>query len=140
MKKNTSLAEIGERIRKKRKEMNIRQKEMAEALGIVPAYLSEIENGKGNPGPDLFVKLASIFNIDLHYLFLGDENPPTGTVMSTVTPTIDLHDGIDTVEQLVWLVEQSSFIRTSVLSLVSEFIIDNVDRIKPILEKKKMSK
>ena len=139
MKKNTSLAEIGERIRKIRKEMHIRQKEMAEALGIVPAYLSEIENGRGNPGPDLFVKLASIYNIDLHYLFLGEETSPSKTVKSTTPPTIDLHDGIGTLEQLVWLMEQSSFIRTSVLSLVSKFIFENIETIKFVLEKKKLS-
>ena len=136
MKKNTSVANIGNRIRQKRKELHIRQKEMAEALGIAPAYLSEIENGKGNPGPDIFIKLSTIYGIDLNYLFLGTEGKPDGNANSTGSIEIDLNDGIGTVEQLVWLTEQSLYIRNSVLAAVSRFILDNSEVIQSILNNK----
>ncbi len=59
MRKHASAAEIGERIKDIRKKLRLPQKEMAATLQIAPSYLCEIEKGNGNPGPELFVRLAS---------------------------------------------------------------------------------
>jgi len=66
-----SAVEIGQRIREVRRKLKIQQKDMAAALKIVPSYLWEIEKGNGNPGPELFVRLASEYNVNLNYLFMG---------------------------------------------------------------------
>jgi transcriptional regulator with XRE-family HTH domain len=137
MKKNTSLIAIGERIRQKRMAMKIRQKEMAEKLGITGAYLSEIENGKGNPGTDFFVKLATLYNIDLHYLLLGDEKMPERTMITPDIADVDFSDGLESMDQLVWLAEASTYVKNFALSMMSKFVIENAETIRLILEKKK---
>ena len=137
MKKNTYLAEIGERLKKKRKELNIRQRDMAETLGIAPTYLSELENGKGNPGPDIFVKLASIYKIDLHYLFLGKENIPVKMEKNPAITNVNISEELDSVDKLVWLMEQSPYIRNSILALAAKFIFEDSKFIQSILDKKK---
>jgi transcriptional regulator with XRE-family HTH domain len=140
MKKNTNLADIGERLKKQRKEMNIRQKEMAEALGIAPTYLSEIENGKGNPGPDIFVKLASIYGINLHYLFMGDEDTPVKKERRPDVSSIDLSAELDSIDKLVLLMENSAYIRNSVMAWAAKFILENKEFIETVLDKKPIKK
>jgi len=44
---------------------------MAITLKIAPSYLCEIEKDNGNPGPELFVRLASEYNVNMNYLFIG---------------------------------------------------------------------
>ena len=140
MKKNTYLAEIGERLQKKRKELDIRQKEMAEALGIAPTYLSEIENGKGNPGPDIFVKLSSIYGINLQYLFVGDEDTPVKKVRKSDVSSIDLSKELDSMDKLIFLMENSAFIRNSVMAWAAKFIMENKEFLETVLDKKLIKK
>jgi transcriptional regulator with XRE-family HTH domain len=70
-KHETSATDIGQRLKAVRKRLHVQQQEMAAALKVASSYLSEIENGKGNPGPEFFVRLATQFNINLNYLFMG---------------------------------------------------------------------
>lgn len=140
MRHNTGLGAIGGRIREKRKELRVSQREMAEALGIAHTYLSEIENGKGNPGPDLFVKLGSIYGMDLQYIFLGGEDKPIKAEKSPGIARVDVSDQIDSVDKLVWFMEQSAFIRNSILALGAKFILENKEFVKSLLDEKENKK
>jgi len=44
---------------------------MAITLQIASSYLCEIEKGNGNPDPELFVRLASEYTVNMNYLFNG---------------------------------------------------------------------
>ena len=71
MRRQVNFLEMGQRLKLVRKSLNLQQKEMAVELGIPASYLSEIESGKGNPGPEFFNKLACEYNISMDYLVLG---------------------------------------------------------------------
>lgn len=58
------MTPFGLAIRKMRKERGLTQKAMAKALGVSPAYLSALENGKkGRPGFDFLQRAAGYLNI-----------------------------------------------------------------------------
>ncbi len=63
------------RIRKLRKEMNMKQLELCEKLGIVQATLSGWENEKYEPDLKSIKRMAEIFNVSIDYL-LGESNRP----------------------------------------------------------------
>ena len=58
------MTPFGERIRQLRNKRNISQKEMANALGVSPAYLSALEHGKRSaPSFDFVQRIIIYFNI-----------------------------------------------------------------------------
>ncbi|MFT3988800.1 helix-turn-helix domain-containing protein [Aestuariivirga sp.] len=58
------MTPFGERMRKLREERHVSLKDMAEALGVSPAYLSALEHGKrGRPGWHLIQRILAYFNI-----------------------------------------------------------------------------
>ena len=63
------LENIGLNIRKIRKQKNLRQIELAVAVGIDRSYLSEIENGRANPSISILYAIADAFEIDIVTLF-----------------------------------------------------------------------
>jgi transcriptional regulator with XRE-family HTH domain len=55
---------FGAAVRKIRKQRGLTQKAMAQALGVSPAYLSALENGRrGRPGFDFLQRVAGYLNI-----------------------------------------------------------------------------
>lgn len=66
-----NYAEIGKRIKLKRKEMNLTQEKLSEIIDVSPSYISEIERGSS------ICSLATITNIcielqtSLDYLVFG---------------------------------------------------------------------
>jgi transcriptional regulator with XRE-family HTH domain len=58
------LTPYGVTIRQIRRQRGLTQKAMAEALGVSPAYLSALENGKrGRPGFDFLQRVAGYLHI-----------------------------------------------------------------------------
>lgn len=55
---------LGKRIRELRKSRAITQEQLAEMLGIGPANISYIENGKFAPSIENFEKLVDIFDVE----------------------------------------------------------------------------
>jgi putative transcriptional regulator len=62
---------IGKRIRKLRKEIGLKQEELAESLNITPQHLCYIENGKRRPSLPLARKLSKVLNITLGDLLVS---------------------------------------------------------------------
>lgn len=57
----TPFAEV---VRELRRQRGVSQKEMADAIGVSPAYLSALEHGRrGTPSFDLLQRVAGYFNI-----------------------------------------------------------------------------
>jgi transcriptional regulator with XRE-family HTH domain len=61
--------EIGTNIKTIRTAKKIRQKELADRLGITQNYLSMVENNVKKPSLALMEKLSNILNAPLHLLF-----------------------------------------------------------------------
>ncbi|MFC5386621.1 helix-turn-helix domain-containing protein [Aquamicrobium segne] len=58
------MTPLGEKIRQLRRERGVSQKDMAEAIGVSPAYLSALEHGRrGVPNWSLIQKIIGYFNI-----------------------------------------------------------------------------
>lgn len=52
----------------KRKQKNLTQRQLAQKLGIAPAYLSQIEVGVRTPALHLSVRIARFFGVDVDEL------------------------------------------------------------------------
>lgn len=64
---------IGEKIKEKRKELNLTQEYLAKELNISRQAVSKWEKGLSDPSMDNLVKLSEIFGVDMAY-FKKDEN------------------------------------------------------------------
>ena len=62
---------LGERIAKRRKQVNIKQNVLAEKLDISNNYLSSIERGKEKPSLEILIKICNALNITPDYLIMG---------------------------------------------------------------------
>lgn len=63
--------EIGSRIKLRRKTMGIRQKDLAESVGITASYLSNIERGVSAASLDLIIILSVKLNVTPDFFILG---------------------------------------------------------------------
>jgi y4mF family transcriptional regulator len=60
-----NLLEIGQKIKQRRKELQITQKDLSEIVGISLRSLIAIENGKGNPAFTQISKILSAVGLIL---------------------------------------------------------------------------
>lgn len=58
------LTKFGKLVRKYRIDVHMKLGEMASLVGVSPAFLSSVENGKKNPSADLVNKIAGVLNLN----------------------------------------------------------------------------
>lgn len=63
--------DMGNRIQLRRKELKIKQSDLAELLGISNNHMSSIENGRQKPSLDIFIKICEELEVTPDYLLLG---------------------------------------------------------------------
>ncbi len=63
--------EMGTRIKVRRRELKIKQAELAEKLEISNNHMSSIENGRQKPSLDTFIGICKCLNVTPDYLLLG---------------------------------------------------------------------
>lgn len=63
--------EMGHRIKVRRKELKIKQAELAETLEISNNHMSSIENGRQKPSLDTFIGICKHLKVTPDYLLLG---------------------------------------------------------------------
>ena len=68
------MQSIGTTIRRLRKERNITQEELSEAIGVTPQAVSKWENEAGLPDISQLVPLANFFCVSMDILFSRNEN------------------------------------------------------------------
>lgn len=66
--------ELGDRIRKLRKELGMSQAELAKKIGMHPRQLPRYEIGTGKPSIDTLKKLARYLEVSSDYLLFGEDN------------------------------------------------------------------
>lgn len=62
---NIDKVYVGKVIQQKRKDLGLKQSELAEMVGISEKHLSKIETGKNYPALDNFFKIAEILKLSL---------------------------------------------------------------------------
>lgn len=72
------MTKIGNVLKHLRIAARIKQKKMADQLGISPTYLSMIENGQREPSVEILEKYAASLNVPMAFLVLQSENNPPG--------------------------------------------------------------
>ena len=65
---------FGENIKFYRKQKGLSQQQFSEQCKIVPNYVSEIENGKKFPSPELIEKIASVLTVSPYVLFMDSKD------------------------------------------------------------------
>lgn len=65
-------SDMGNRIKTRRKELNIKQAELAKILKISNTHMSSIESGKQKPSLDIFIQICNQLNVTPDYLLLGN--------------------------------------------------------------------
>ena len=65
------LKSFGKRVYRRRKELGIRQKELAAKINISNNHLSNIENGKAAPSFSIFLDICFALNVNPSYLIDG---------------------------------------------------------------------
>jgi len=112
---------IGSRIKARRKELNISQRQLAEMAGTSQTIISKLETD-GNDSSRYLVKIANALQCEPYWLESGEANPPPPTVLKR-----DL--GIDTrlaalESELRVIREMSSRILLEVIAMRSELKAD----------------
>ena len=89
---------MGERIKEKRKALNLTQEELADRLGVTYQAVSKWENDASMPDTALFPTLAAALCTSLDYLFLGraeetaEKRVQWGNLAGTITK--DIHGDV----------------------------------------------
>lgn len=68
---NQHYVQMGNRIKIRRRELKIKQSELAEMIDISNNHISSIETGKQKPSMDIFIKLCDALKVTPDYLLLG---------------------------------------------------------------------
>ena len=71
---------FGERVRKRRHNLEITQQELAKALGLTAQHISAIEQNKRAPSLNMLANLAEQLGVSTDYLVSGKEGVIAGIV------------------------------------------------------------
>lgn len=74
------ISGLGERLQNLRKERRLSQKEVADALGISAAVVSNYESGERTPSLENLLSLADFYRCSTDYLLGKDKQIPTATI------------------------------------------------------------
>lgn len=74
MSKNNLLFDLGNRIYERRKELNMTQKELAEAVDLSIQSISSIELGKKAVRPENLVNICRALDVSADYLLFGERS------------------------------------------------------------------
>lgn len=65
------IVEMGRRIAQRRKAFQLKQKDLAEKIGVSNNHLSDIELGKSSPSLNVFVRICTELDVTPDYLLEG---------------------------------------------------------------------
>ena len=74
------LKQVGARIKEARQKKGLSQMSLAEKIEISLPYMSEIENGKRNPGLETFARLTEALEVSADQLLMTD-NPKVSAML-----------------------------------------------------------
>lgn len=96
------------RLRELRKNRGLRQKDIAEKIGVSPQSYGYYENGINKPDPEMLIKLANFFQCSTDYL-LGREDDFGNITIQTEKPAplpqdelhlLEVYRKLDTVNKM----------------------------------------
>lgn len=90
--------ELGLRIKKRRKELRLTQKELAERVHKVEGSIRQYENGLRTPDKTTLIAIANALSVDYHYLTGEAEYKSDSEYMRVMS---ELHDEADQIGEIL---------------------------------------
>ena len=125
-----SLIALGARVKKTRRALGISQKDFAASLEMSNSYLSEIEHGNAAPGYEFFYKVFLQYQVNPDWLFHGIGGMIREEPVKTINEEKEYVDNIQTVNDLVWLMEHSTMFKNTMMGFAQKFHYENERIIK----------
>lgn len=79
---NIDMISVGQRIKDRRKELNLTQTDVYHQTGIASGALSQIENGSRSPSIMIFYKLAVALDCSTDWLLTGESSNSKTSIFS----------------------------------------------------------
>lgn len=79
---------LGQRIKKRRNDLNFTQDILAQKAGISKGFLSDIENGKRNIGAETLLKISDALGCSLDFIMKGTENEEIQEIQIEIPPKL----------------------------------------------------
>lgn len=101
--------ELGERIAKRRKALNLTQDDVAEATGLSNNHISNIENNHSIPSIETLIKICEVLDITPDYFLLGIIKHTNDSLLSQINQKIKLCDEkrLELVDHFItWVVDE----------------------------------
>ncbi|WP_425803118.1 helix-turn-helix domain-containing protein [Desulfitobacterium sp. Sab5] len=101
--------ELGERIAKRRKVLNLTQDDVAEATGLSNNHISNIENNHSIPSIETLIKICEALDITPDYFLLGIIKHTNDSLLSQINQKIKLCDEkkLELVDHFItWVVDE----------------------------------
>ncbi len=122
-----------------REHLGLKQKELAQTLGIASGYISEIEAGKKNPGIDVLEKLHRLYNVNISYLFTGEGDlfiQPGGEKRKKPERTAPKKpsDEMTMARKLMWYVMNIPVVRYAMLEAFRSYLYEKGDMVEKDVE------
>lgn len=67
--------QLGKKLRQERKRLHYTQEQVAEAIGVTPAFVGHIERGQRSLSLDTLIRMCNFYGVTIDYL-LADILPP----------------------------------------------------------------
>ncbi len=119
---NTKLREMGNRIKKRRSELNITQEMLALKLDVTPHYIYEIEAGNKQPRVDKLLKIAKFLETSIDYLVTGDYFINSSIASSVILETNDYQ-----ADKLDSLIQTLPVNKRDAIADIVEVVMKNLD-------------
>lgn len=101
--------ELGGRIAKRRKVLNLTQDDVAEATGLSNNHISNIENNHSIPSIETLIKICEALDITPDYFLLGIVRHTNDSLLSQINQKIKLCDEkkLELVDHFImWVVDE----------------------------------
>lgn len=125
-----NLIRFGQRVKKVRVRLNLKQKDFAESIGLSSGYISEIESGKTRATYDFFYNIVEVYRINPLYLLTGE--PPVilearrRNFLSD--PDYEKDPGEEIILEMLELLKKYPDIRYALYNLFYDFVYNNRER------------
>jgi transcriptional regulator with XRE-family HTH domain len=108
----TKTQAVGERIRKRRLELEWTQDVLAERAGISKSFLSDLENGKRSIGAEKLLDVGRVLSLSLDYLMTGEdpETEPTEVQVPSALASFATKAGLSFRQALMLLEMQGQIV------------------------------
>ena len=115
----------GDRIRKIRAVLEISQKMFAKNIGVLPSVLSEVEREVTKPNYSILMKMAETFDVNPSWVLLNHGDMFLSSQRSNDLNPCDFGDQTEKIRDLLSFCKKSPFVRLSVVSYFTKFLLDN---------------